>query len=200
MKKIIIFLLLVQLGISNEIKTNKIENKKNHLSSELIKIKELIKNGDTDIILYIENINKKLSKLKDINYCMAKKESDYAEYLNIELKYNYQLLNEISYINKILDVSLYKELKKSKSSEEFKSIIKDYDLKYGKKCKTNSCKLVFNKYIYEVDNIKDLKSTIKLSLIENLFIKKYTTVKKECFKENFKKIETYFKNNKIYLK
>lgn len=146
--------------------------------------KELIETGNTDIILSIEGLDNKLKTMKEIYNCMIKKEQSFRIYAENELRKDKTgIKKEINYLNKILNVSLFEDLKKSKTDLEFKKIIQKYNKKYSDKCKTNSCHIVFNKYTKTVKNIDEFKRTIQISTIEELFIPKFKTLKRYCMRK-----------------
>lgn len=171
--KIIIFLTIISsLLFSNELKNNN---------------EELIKNGDINIILKFKGNEKRFEKIKKIYNCMVEQEPLFAKQSKNKLdKLDENIYKEIKYLNDILKLSLFKDLNKQTNKEDFQKTLKIYNIKYSDRCKTNSCKIVFNKYTKDVDNIEDFKETIKISIIESLFDNKFKTIQKKCIQETIK--------------
>ena len=156
-------------------------------SSENNNNKELIKNGNIDIVLKFKGNEKRLKKIKEIYKCMIEQEPLFAKQSKEKLdNLNKNTYKEIKYLNDVLKLSLFKDLNKQTNIEDFQKTLNIYNIKYSNKCKTNSCKIVFNKYTKDVDNIKDFKETIKISIIESLLDNKFKTIQKKCIQKIIK--------------
>jgi hypothetical protein len=179
-KKILKVFIILIISYSS---INANENKSTKLTqNKILKQQNSIIKEDFDFLIYYKGNNKEINKnINKVFKCMLKEEKLYSKYVQTKLKNQKTLYKELSIIENILNKTLYKELKKVEGNKkEFQTILHNYINKYGKKCKSNSCLIVFNKYIYTTKTIKELQETTKIAFIENLMIDKFKGIKNYC--------------------